>query len=158
LGLRGISLWMAAADKRSTAISDASVIADSRRGPSGFALIFDRHYDAISSYLGQRVDRGLADELASETFVRAFAKRDAYDAAHVDARPWLYGIATNLLQKYRRTEERRRRAYSRAVESDRTGGGLDGVAARVDAVARGPALAAALAAPSASAPASQTAC
>jgi DNA-directed RNA polymerase specialized sigma24 family protein len=136
---------MAAADKRSTAISDASVIADSRRGPSGFALIFDRHYDAISSYLGRRVDRGLADELASETFVRAFAKRDAYDAAYVDARPWLYGIAINLLQKYGRTEERRRRAYSRAVESDRTGGGLDGVAARVDAVARGPALAAALA-------------
>jgi DNA-directed RNA polymerase specialized sigma24 family protein len=112
---------MAAADKRSTAISDASVIADSRRDPSGFALIFDRHYDAISSYLGRRVDRGLADELASETFVRAFAKRDAYDAAYVDARPWLYGIAINLLQKYGRTEERRRRAYSRAVESDRTG-------------------------------------
>ena len=77
--------------------------------------------------------------------MRAFARRDAYDVARVDARPWLYGIATKLLHKHRRSEERRRRAYARAVENDRSGGGLDGVIARVDATACGPALAAALA-------------
>jgi RNA polymerase sigma factor (sigma-70 family) len=136
---------MPAPDERPDAINDARIIADSRGNPSVFALIFDRHYDAISSYLGRRVDRGLANELASETFVRAFAYRDAYDAAHVDARPWLYGIATNLLHKHQRTEERRRRAYSRAVEPQETGGGIDCVVARVDAVARGPAVAVALA-------------
>lgn len=133
-----------ARDKRSELVDDAAIIAGSREDPNGFALIFDRHYDAISSYLGRRVNRGLADELASETFVRAFARRDAYDAAHLDARPWLYGIATKLVQKYRRAEERRRRAYARAVERDTTGDGLDGVVARVDAVARGPEVAAAL--------------
>jgi RNA polymerase sigma factor (sigma-70 family) len=136
---------MPAPDNRPIAINDAEIIAASRREPNVFALIFDRHYDAISSYLGRRVDRGLADELASETFVRAFDGRDAYDAAHLDARPWLYGIATNLVHKHQRAEERRRRAYSRAVESDKTGGGLDGVDARVDALALGPAVAAALA-------------
>jgi RNA polymerase sigma factor (sigma-70 family) len=126
-------------------MSDAEMIADSGRNPNAFALIFDRHYDAISSYLGRRVDRALADELASETFVRAFAGRHAYDTAHVDARPWLYGIATNLVHKHQRAEARRRRAYSRAAEHDRAGDGLDGIVARLDAEAHGPALAAALA-------------
>jgi RNA polymerase sigma factor (sigma-70 family) len=136
---------MPAPAKSRAALSDAEIIVDSRRDPNVFALIFDRHYDAISSYLGRRVDRAAADELASETFVRAFAGRDAYDAAHLDARPWLYGIATNLVQKHHRAEERRRRAYARAVEPDRTAGGVDGADARVDALARGPAVAAALA-------------
>lgn len=136
---------MATTDKPSDGMSDAEIVAQSRRDPNAFALIFDRHYDAISSYVGRRVDRGLADELASETFVRAFARRDAYDLARVDARPWLYGIATKLLHKHHRAEERRRRAYARAVEHDRSAGGVDGVIARVDATACGPAVAAALA-------------
>lgn len=135
---------MSAADNRSGAGSDAAVIADSLERPDGFAAIFDRHYEAIRSYLSRRVGRALADELASETFVRAFAARARYDVAHGDARAWLYGIATNLVRKHERREERRRRAYARAVEPERTGGGLDAVVARVDAAATGPAVAAAL--------------
>ena len=129
---------MSTTEKPSDAMSDAEIVAQSRRDPNAFALIFDRYYDAISSYLVRRVDRGLADELASETFVRAFARRDAYDLARADARPWLYGIATKLLHKYHRSEERRRRAYARAVEHDHSADGLDGVIARVDATAMGP--------------------
>jgi len=55
------------------------------------------------------------------------------------------GIATNLLRKHARTEHRRRNAYARAAERDGAGGGLDGADGRVDASARGPAVAAALA-------------
>ena len=126
-------------------ISDADIISGSRADPSAFAVIFDRHYDAISSYLRRRLGRVLADELASETFVRAFAGRGSYDGARCDARPWLYGIATNLLQKHVRAEERRRRAYTRAAQAGESGGGLDGADARADAAARGPAVAAGLA-------------
>jgi RNA polymerase sigma factor (sigma-70 family) len=136
---------MSGSERQRAPISDAEIIAGSGRDPNAFALIFDRHYDVISSYLGRRVDRALADELASETFVRAFAGRHAYDAAHVDARPWLYGIATNLVHKHQRAEARRRRAYSRAIEHDQTGDGLEGIVARLDAEANRPALAAALA-------------
>lgn len=138
-------MWVPERDKPFDSVNDAEIMADSLRDPRAFALIFDRHYDAISSYLGRRLDRGLADELASETFLRAFARRDAYDSAHLDAGPWLYGIATKLVQKHHRSEHRRRRAYSRAVEPERTSGGLDGVLARLDAEARGPEVAAALA-------------
>jgi RNA polymerase sigma factor (sigma-70 family) len=132
-------------DERLTADSDAEIIARSLGEPSGFALIFDRHYDAIWGYLGRRVGGALADELAGETFVRAFGSRERYDRGYSDARPWLYGIATNLVRKHARAEERRRRAYARVAERDEAGGGLDGVEARVDAAALGPAMAAALA-------------
>jgi DNA-directed RNA polymerase specialized sigma24 family protein len=76
---------MASRDDPPGVISDAEIIARSRADPSGFAVIFDRHYVAIRRYLGRRVDRALADEMASEAFVRAFAGRDGYDGPHVDA-------------------------------------------------------------------------
>ena len=40
------------------------------------------------------------------SFLAAFAKRDRYDLGHADARPWLYGIATNLVGQHRRDEAR----------------------------------------------------
>ncbi len=42
----------------------------------------------------------------SETFLVAFEKRAAYDLAIVDARPWLFGIATRLMHKHVRLEAR----------------------------------------------------
>jgi RNA polymerase sigma factor (sigma-70 family) len=136
---------MPGADELSRSSGDADAIARSIEHPGCFAALFDRHFDAISGYLARRVGRALGDELASETFVRAFAGRAGYDLDQRDARPWLYGIATNLLRKHARTEERQRRAYARAAQPDLTGGGLDGAEGRADAEARGPRVAAALA-------------
>ena len=115
--------------------SDGEAIAASMREPARFASVFDRHYSEISAYLARRVGQALAEELASETFVRAFAQRASYDSAYANARPWLYGIATNLLRKHARSEERRRRAYARALERDEIPGGIDGVYERIDAAA-----------------------
>jgi RNA polymerase sigma factor (sigma-70 family) len=117
------------------AAHDSQSIAASLADPARFAAVFDRHYEEIWAYLSRRAGRGLADELASETFVRAFAARDSYDLAYPDARPWLYGIATNLLRQHARTEERRRRAYARALERDDVAGDLDAVLGRLDAAA-----------------------
>jgi RNA polymerase sigma-70 factor (ECF subfamily) len=44
----------------------------------------------------------------------AFRKRDRYDTTNPDARPWLYGIATNLVARHRRDEVRRYRLAKRA--------------------------------------------
>ncbi len=114
---------------------DGDAIAASLHEPARFAVVFDRHYEEISSYLRRRAGRALAEELASETFVRAFAARTGYDLGYADARPWLYGIANNLLRKHVRSEERRRRAYARALERDGLSDELDAVAGRVDAAA-----------------------
>jgi RNA polymerase sigma-70 factor (ECF subfamily) len=127
---------MAASTDLPVGRGDSDAIAASLHEPARFAVVFDRHYEEIASYLSRRAGRTLAEELASETFVRAFAARAAYDLAYRDARPWLYGIANNLLRKHVRSEERRRRAYARAIERDGLSDQeLDAVGERVDASA-----------------------
>jgi RNA polymerase sigma factor (sigma-70 family) len=132
-------------DERNVQRSDSGVIEESLIDPAVFAVLFDRHYDRIWRYACRRAGPAVADELASETFVRAFAARAQYDRGRLDASPWLYGIATNLLRGHRRAEARRMRAYARAVEPAEVHGGLDGVERRVDAAAWAPRVAAALA-------------
>jgi RNA polymerase sigma factor (sigma-70 family) len=111
---------------------DSDAISASAATPSDFAAIFDRHFDVIHAYLQRRVGRDLADELAAETFLIAFDKRARYDASRPDARPWLFGIATNLLHRHRRHELRQLRAYARSA-ADPILDAFDGVEARLDA-------------------------
>jgi RNA polymerase sigma-70 factor (ECF subfamily) len=94
-------------------VSDAELIESSLVDARAFGVIFDRHFRAIFRFLRGRVGRQLAEDLASETFVVAFRRRASYDLSRDDARPWLYGIAVNLVREYRRAEERRLRACSR---------------------------------------------
>jgi DNA-directed RNA polymerase specialized sigma24 family protein len=87
-------------------ITDASLIAASVREPERFAVLFDRHFAAVHRYLQRRLGRDVAEELAAETFVTAFAGRLRYDGSRESARPWLFGIAANLVRHQRRTERR----------------------------------------------------
>ena len=86
--------------------SDASAIRASRRRPEQFAVVFDRHFAAIHHYLARRAGREVADDLASLCFTVAFERRLTFDTTAQDARPWLYGIATNLLRDHWRSERR----------------------------------------------------
>jgi RNA polymerase sigma-70 factor (ECF subfamily) len=124
--------------------SDGAIIAASAVDGASFAVIFDRHFDEIDRYLARRVGAALADDLAAETFVIAFRSRERYDCEAPDARPWLFGIAANLVRRHWRTERRRLRAYARRGV-DPLGDEVDEAERRVDAVAAGPALAGALA-------------
>lgn len=98
--------------------TDAEAIAASLSEPRAFVAVFDRHFDAIHRYLRRRVGTEIADELASETFAQAFEHRRRFDGRRPDARPWLYGIAHNLLRHHYRDEERALRAYPRSVDLD----------------------------------------
>jgi RNA polymerase sigma-70 factor (ECF subfamily) len=111
---------------------DSEAVSASLHTPAGFAPIFDRHFDAVYAYLQRRVGPDLADELAAQTFLVAFDKRGGYDPAQPDARPWLFGIATNLLRRHHRDEVRQFRAYARSAE-DPVLDAFDGVEARLDA-------------------------
>ncbi|MGY1988492.1 RNA polymerase sigma factor [Blastococcus sp. SYSU DS0669] len=124
---------------------DAELIARSVEDPAEFAPLFDRHAAAVHRYLGRRVGE-LADDLLSETFLIAFRRRAAYRAEHLEVRPWLLGIATNVVRGHRRSEQRRYRALARAAaEPERPGEDPGDASGRLDAQAlRGP-LAAALA-------------
>lgn len=125
--------------------SDAELIAASLTDPRVFAGLFDRHYAAVAGFLRRRLERSLADELAAETFLQAFDGRGRYDVSRADARPWLFGIASHLLARHRRGEERRLRAFARAGQVLGEDRGVDDVDRRLDAAAAAPVLAAALA-------------
>lgn len=75
--------------------------------------MFDRHFVTIHRYLSRRVGVESADDLAGEVFRVAFERRASFDPERESARPWLYGIATNLVHRERRSEERRLRALQR---------------------------------------------
>ncbi|MGX6604491.1 RNA polymerase sigma factor [Micromonosporaceae bacterium Da 78-11] len=85
---------------------DATIIVRSRRHPEAFAALFDRHAPHIHRYLARRLGEQHADDLVGETFLTAFRRRDSFRPEHRDARPWLYGIATNLIAQHRRDEVR----------------------------------------------------
>ena len=92
--------------------TDAELVARSLDDPAEFAALFDRHATSVHRYLARRAG-DLADDLLSETFLVAFRRRAAYRPEHVEVRPWLLGIATNVLRGHERSERRRYRALAR---------------------------------------------
>jgi RNA polymerase sigma-70 factor (ECF subfamily) len=128
-----------------TTPTDAQTIAASLEDAARFGLIFDRHFVAIHRYLYRRAGREIADDLAAETFAQAFDHRHGYDPAREDARPWLFGIASNLMRHHRRAERRRLVAYVRTGVDPVSEIDVDAVHDRVDAEAVGPRVALALA-------------
>jgi RNA polymerase sigma factor (sigma-70 family) len=87
--------------------ADAEVIGRSLGCPEAFAVIFDRHAASVGRYLERRVGREVAQDLVGETFLAAFKGRSGYDRARPEARPWLFGIATRMLARHWRAEQRR---------------------------------------------------
>jgi RNA polymerase sigma-70 factor (ECF subfamily) len=110
---------------------DGEAISASLAEPRAFGVIFERHFSAIHGYLRRRLDRQLADELASQTFLVAFDRRAHFDPRRHESRPWLFGIATNLARNHRRREVRELRAIAELAPEPVLG--IDGVESRIDA-------------------------
>jgi RNA polymerase sigma factor (sigma-70 family) len=136
----------AAADSDYAEHDDASVIGRSRNEPEVFEIVFRRYADQIQRYVSRRIGADAADDVVAETFLLAFRQRDRYDLSRASARPWLYGIATNLIGRYRRTEVRHFHALARVGVDQVAESFTDRVDAAVSASAVNRRLAAALAA------------
>jgi len=115
------------------AAGDAEVIERSWQEPERFAVLFDRHAPLIHRYAARRIGAQAADDLVAETFLTAFGKRRRYDTSYPDARPWLYGIATNLIGQHRRDELRQYRIQRSALPDLDSPGHAERVAASVTA-------------------------
>jgi RNA polymerase sigma factor (sigma-70 family) len=122
-----------------------AVIVKSWHEPELFAEIFHRHFDEIHRYVHRRLGSEAADEIAAETFLAAFRRRQRFDPDRGAVRPWLYGIATNLIGSHRRAERRFYKALARVPADDVAHGHEDRVAAQVSAGGVSKELAAALA-------------
>jgi len=125
---------------------DASVIARSRLEPEAFSVLFRRYAPPLKRYVTRRIGADAADDVVAETFLLAFRQRDRYDLTRGDVRPWLYGIATNLIARHRRDEIRLYQAVARTGADPVAEQFTDRVDAAVSASATSRGLAAALAA------------
>ena len=122
--------------------TDAVVIERSLRTPEAFGELFDRHWDSVYRYCRSRAgDAG--EDLAAETFKLAFDRRATYDVDRADARPWLLGVATNLIRNHLRGCERGRRALQR-LDVGQGEDHADAALGRAEAALLNPALAEAL--------------
>jgi RNA polymerase sigma factor (sigma-70 family) len=134
-----LRVWtgVSATDRTSTSrddVSDAELIAVSESDTAAFGRLFDRHVDPIYRYLVRRVGTSLAEDLTAETFARGFAQRARFVPMQGSARPWLFGIATNLIHNARRAERRQLSAYRRAATvASASFDDFDQTDARVDA-------------------------
>lgn len=91
----------------SDAESDAEHVRASLEDPRRFAVLFERHAAPVHRFLARRAEPASVDDLLSETFVAAFRTRRNYDLTYPDARPWLFGIAVNVVRHHHRSETRR---------------------------------------------------
>ena len=112
---------------------------------SDFADLYERHFAEIHHYIAGRLGRDAADDIAADTFVIALRKRDSFDPGRGTVRAWLYGIATNLVARQQRAEQRRYRALARAGARDLSDGPEERVVSWVAAEGLQPQLASALA-------------
>jgi RNA polymerase sigma factor (sigma-70 family) len=96
-------------------LDDEALVA-SRNDGERFDLIFELRAREIWRYLAGRLGPGVADELLSEVFVRAFAARSRFDPNLGTARGWLYGIANNLCRERLRSDSH----YGRLPQGERT--------------------------------------
>lgn len=83
------------------------------------ADLFHRYGAELLRYCGRRVGPDHAEDVVAETFLTAHSTWHRFDPARSQgardaALPWLYGIATNILRRHRRSEVRAYRAMARA--------------------------------------------
>ena len=96
-----------------------------------FGVLVDRHLPSVVGVVSRIVcNRADAEDLAQDTFVRAFQRLSQYGQAH-SFRNWLLKIATNLALNHLQARRRERSRYPRIAE-DRP--------ERVEAVEEGPEL------------------
>jgi RNA polymerase sigma factor (sigma-70 family) len=107
--------------------------------------LFEQHVRALLRYCACRVGPDAAEDVVAETFLIAHAGRHRYDPALASPLTWLYGIATNVARRQRRTESRLLATYVRAATVDFVGEFTDDATARTDARSAGAPIARALA-------------
>lgn len=90
---------------------DAALLAAAQRGDhAAFTAIIERHAKLVHGYLRARLTRlADAEDLGQEVFLRVYtAKAVPREGTGLAMRPWLIGIARNVLREHVRAARRRR--------------------------------------------------
>lgn len=88
---------------------------------AAFQRVFQRHVGDVYAFVARRCgDPTLAEDLTSEVFLQAWRQRTDVRPHDGSLRPWLYGVAANLVRQHWRSRNRFGRAIARLpiAESD----------------------------------------
>lgn len=89
--------------KREELEAQRRLIERAKLDADAFGEIFDSHYEMIVNYLVRRTgDVALAEDIASEVFVKAMRALPSFEWRGVPISAWLYRIAGNELKMYYR--------------------------------------------------------
>jgi len=91
--------------------TDGDLFRRSIETPEVFEEVFVRHAAPVWNYVRRRIGSDFAEEVVADAFLIAFERRESFDTSYESARPWLLGIATNLIRHRLRDE----RAHLAAV-------------------------------------------
>jgi RNA polymerase sigma-70 factor (ECF subfamily) len=87
--------------------TDGEIFRRSVSEPGAFADIFDRYVDVVLAYARRRLGHAEGEEITARVFMIAFEKRAKFDPGAESAKPWLLGIASNLIRRRFRDERER---------------------------------------------------
>lgn len=94
-------------------LPDEQLLARSGEDPDAFGVLVGRHATTLHRYVARRLGPEDAEDIVSDVFLTAHRRRSGFDPAAGEVRPWLFGIATNLIHRHRRSEMRRLDALAR---------------------------------------------
>ena len=111
-----------------------------------FGAVFDACAKSVYNHVFRLTgDWSAAEEVMAMTFLEAWRGRDTIAPDGGSLRPWLLGIATNLVRGHRRAARRHRTALARLAVADESPDFANDVSGRLDDAARIKALHGALA-------------
>jgi RNA polymerase sigma-70 factor (ECF subfamily) len=90
---------------------ERELVRQAQRAPDAFATLYDHYYPRIFGYVLRRsANLEAAQDITSETFLKAFGKLWQFRWRNVSFSSWLYRIATNEVNQYFRKVEYKKTA------------------------------------------------
>jgi len=82
-------------------VKEKEIVEKAKNDQKAFAILYDKYYNAILSYAYHRtLDMELANDITSETFLKAFNGISRFTWRDISFGAWLYRIATNEVNMY----------------------------------------------------------
>ncbi|MFD3606765.1 RNA polymerase sigma factor [Streptomyces atroolivaceus] len=98
-----------------------------------FAGLFDRYARSVYNHAFRLTGNwSMAEDVVSLTFLEAWRLRGRVNAEGGSLRPWLLGVATNMVRNTRRAAARHAAAMSRLPPGGAVGDFADEIASRID--------------------------
>ncbi|MCD6429399.1 sigma-70 family RNA polymerase sigma factor [bacterium] len=91
-------------------LKEKEIIQRAKRDPQAFGLLFDKYYQPIFGYILRRTANvALAQDLTSQTFLKALKKLKRFKWRNVPFSAWLFRIATNEVNAFYRYQKRHKK-------------------------------------------------